>query len=169
MSHVNFLFFAHDEAIDLARENPDVILIDATYRYNMPLPLFMVVTAIGKITSIALRFLPAENETTYRKAIQGFKDLVMGGDIKIEVFLTDGETAQKTALSASFPSVPQLLCLWHVNQNLRTKAQKMWKVNTTSDEENKANEKKRQDVMDDFIKVLINGLRSHTVASFEAC
>jgi hypothetical protein len=97
MGHVNFLFFAHDEAIDLARENPDVILIDATYRtnrYNIPLLPFtsMVVTAIGKITSIALCFLFVENETTYRKAIQGFKDLVMG-DIKIEVFLTDGETA----------------------------------------------------------------------------
>jgi len=34
IGHVNFLFFAHDEAIDLAQENPDVILIDATYRTN---------------------------------------------------------------------------------------------------------------------------------------
>ena len=55
------------------------------------------------------------------------------------------------------------------NQNLKTKAQKLWKVNTTSHEENKANEKKRQDVMDDFTKVLISGLRSRRVASFETC
>jgi hypothetical protein len=32
IGHVNFLSFAHDEAIELAHENPDVILIDATYR-----------------------------------------------------------------------------------------------------------------------------------------
>jgi MULE transposase domain/FAR1 DNA-binding domain len=171
IGHVNFLFFTHDEAIDLAQENPDVILIDATYRtnrYNMPLLHFMTVTAVGRTTSIALCFLPAENETTYRKAIHAFKDLVMG-DIKVEAFLTDDETALKTALSSIFPGVPQLLCLWHVNQNLKTKAQKLWKVNTTSDEENKANEKKRQDVMDDFTKVFISGLWSRRVASFETC
>lgn len=117
IGHVNFLFFAHDEAIDLAQENPDVILIDATYRmnrYNMPLLHFMAVTAVGRTTSIALCFLPAENETTYRKAIQAFKDLVMG-EIKIEVFLTDDEAALKTALSVIFPGVPQLLCLWHIS------------------------------------------------------
>jgi hypothetical protein len=125
----------------------------------------MAVTAVGRTTSIALCFLPAENETTYRKAIHAFKDLVMG-DIKIEVFLTDDEIALKTALSAIFPGIPQLLCLWHVNQNLKTKAQKLWK---TSDEANKANEKKRQDVMDDFTKVFISGLRSRRVASFETC
>jgi hypothetical protein len=34
------------------------------------------------------------------------------------------------------------------------KGPKLWKVNTISDEENKANEKKRQDVIDDFTKVV---------------
>lgn len=91
------------------------------------------------------------------------------GDIKIEVFLTDDEAALKTALSVIFPGVPQLLCLWHINQNLRSKAQKLWKINTTSEEENKANEKKRQDVMDDFTKVLISRLRSRRVPSLETC
>ena len=68
-------------------------------------------------------FLPAENETTYRKAIQGFKDLVMG-DIKIEVFLTDDEAALKTALSVIFLGVPQLLCLWHIKPESAVKGPK---------------------------------------------
>jgi hypothetical protein len=43
----------------------------------MPLLHFMAVTAIGRTTSIALCFLPAENELTYRQAIQAFKDVVI--------------------------------------------------------------------------------------------
>jgi MULE transposase-like protein len=81
--------------ISFLQKNPDVILIDATYRTNrcnMPLLHFMAVTAVGRTTSIALCFLPAEN-------------------IKIEVFLTDDEAALKTALSGIFPGVPQLLSL----------------------------------------------------------
>jgi MULE transposase domain len=80
----------------------------------------MAVTAIGRTTSIC--FLPTENELAYRQAIQDFKDLVMG-DVKIDVFFTDDETALKTALSDIFPGVPQLLCLWHI-MNIKTKAQK---------------------------------------------
>ena len=56
IGHVNFLFFAHDEAIDLAQENPDVIFINTTYRtnrYNMPLLHFMAVTAVGRITCVS--------------------------------------------------------------------------------------------------------------------
>jgi hypothetical protein len=52
--HVNFLF-AHDEAIELPHENPDVILIDATYRttrYNMPLLNFIAVTAIDELLAL---------------------------------------------------------------------------------------------------------------------
>ena len=44
--HVNFFFFAPNDAIELAQQSPDVIFIDATYRtnrYNMPLIHFMAV------------------------------------------------------------------------------------------------------------------------------
>jgi MULE transposase domain len=67
----------HDEAIELAHENPDLILIDVTYRtnwYNMSLLHFIAVTAIGRTTSIVLCFLPAEIELTYpgRQTVQAF-------------------------------------------------------------------------------------------------
>ena len=66
--HVNFLFFAPHAAIDLARQNPDVIFIDATYRtnrYNMPLIHFMAVTSVGTTTSIAMCFVADETEQMY--------------------------------------------------------------------------------------------------------
>ena len=66
--HVNFLFFAPHEAIELAQQSPDVIFIDATYqtnRYNMPLIHFMAVTAIGTTTSIGMCFVANEKEQMY--------------------------------------------------------------------------------------------------------
>ncbi len=69
VGHVNFLFFAPHTAIELARQSPDVIFIDATYRtnrYNMPDIHFMAVTAIGTTMSIGMCFVADETEQTYR-------------------------------------------------------------------------------------------------------
>jgi len=63
-----------------------------------------------------------------------FRQLIIGS-VKIEVFLTDDDTSLKNALSAFYPSTPQLLCIWHINKNVETKVNKVWRVNTMSDEE----------------------------------
>ena len=90
--------------------------------------------------------MAAENETQYRVALHAFKELVMG-DIKIEVFLTDQEDALINAIAGVFPTTPRLLCMWHINKRMQTKAQKIWKVNTGSDKENQENQEKRKDFM----------------------
>jgi len=147
--HVNFFFFAPNDAIELARQSPDVIFIDATYRtnrYNMPLIHFMAVTGIGKTVSIAMCFVASESEPMYRRAVSMFRQLIIGS-VKIEVFLTDDDTSLKNALSAFYPSTPQLLCIWHINKNVETKVNKVWRVNTMSDEDNAANKEKRLDFL----------------------
>jgi len=118
-----FFFFAPNDAIELARQSPDVIFIDATYRtnrYNMPLIHFMAVTGIGKTVSIAMCFVASESEPMYRRAVSMFRQLIIGS-VKIEVFLTDDDTSLKNALSAFYPSTPQLLCIWHINKNVETR------------------------------------------------
>ena len=145
---VNFLFFAPSEAIELVQSSPDVVIIDATYRtnrYSMPNIHFQAVTAIGKTVSCGMCFVAAETEDMYLAAIEAFQDLVLG-DCKTEVFLTDDEGTLKTALSHYYPDVPQLLCLWHVNKNIEEVVNKTWKINTTN-EDNEENEMKRKDFL----------------------
>ncbi len=150
--HVNFLFFAPHTAIELARQSPDVILIDATYRtnrYNMPDIHFMAVTAIGTTTSVAMCFVADETEQTYHWAISAFKELVMG-DAKVQVFLTDDENALKNALEALYPRVPQLICIWHVNKNVEEKLANRWIKRSdnydqlTPDEQKKCDEENKE-------------------------
>ncbi|MGA9509007.1 MAG: hypothetical protein WBV55_10340 [Candidatus Sulfotelmatobacter sp.] len=147
--HVNLLFYAHHTSIELIQSYPDVILIDATYKvniYNMPMIHFLGIAATGQTFSIAFCFVSAENDLQYHTAIAAFKTLVIG-EAKVEVFLTDDEAALKNALAAVFPTVPQLLCLWHINKRVQTKVQTLWRVNNVSEEENKVNKEKRKEFM----------------------
>lgn len=150
---VNFLFFTPDEMIDIAQASPSVILIDATYRtnkYNLPAVHFQTVTPIGKTASISLAFVTNEEEASYRLAVSAFRELVMGNS-PIEVLLTDDEDALKNALTAIFPTIPQLLCLWHVNKNVLTKVQQSWITNPAfSDETNKRRKQRREEFMADW-------------------
>ena len=152
--YVNF-FFARTRSIQLAQAYPEVILIDATYhtnRYNMPLLHFVEITAISSTFSIAFAFLQSETDLSYDKAVATFKDLVLGGTTKIEVFLTDDKLALKNALNVHYPTIPHLLYLWHINKNVLTKVQATWRVNTTSDEDNQASQEKRDSFMSRWIQ-----------------
>jgi hypothetical protein len=43
------------------------------------------------------------------------------------VFISDQEEALKIAARSLLPEVPQLLCIWHINKNVQTKAQQIWR------------------------------------------
>jgi hypothetical protein len=44
-----------------------------------------------------------------------------------EVVITDNETALKNSLSNLLLGIPQLLCYWHVQKNVLTRIQTVWK------------------------------------------
>jgi MULE transposase domain len=148
--HVNYLFLAYQPAVALAQSSPELLLVDATYRtnrYNMPLLHFMGVTCLDTSFSSAFCFMAAENESMYRHAIVDFKRLVIG-DAQVEAILTDDEDALKSALTAIFPAVPQLLCFWHVEKRVLTKAKSLWRVNNVDEQTNKANQEKKKELME---------------------
>ena len=95
----------------------------------MPLIHFMCVTAIGRTASIGICFVNSETKQVYRKAVQTFKELVIGNTVKVEVFLTDDEISLKSSLQVFFPGVPQLICIWYINKNVEKEVNKTWKVN----------------------------------------
>ena len=106
----------------------------------------MGVTCINTSFSSAWCFLAQETDELYHRALLDFKNLVMG-DAYIEVILTDDEKALKRAATLVFPTVPQLLCLWHVEKNVLTKIQKLWRVNGVDEQVAKANEEKKKESM----------------------
>ena len=64
------------------------------------------------------------------------------------VFISDHEDALKSTVSLLLPRVPQLLCIWHVNKNVQTKAQREWR---TADGKTNEERKALQDQRDAFM------------------
>ena len=127
-NRIQYLFFAHQKQVEYLRVNPDVILMDCTYRtnkYKFPLFHLLGCNSLGKFFSAGFCFLRTETQEDYHWALSTFFNLT--GIPPPHVFISDQEDALKNAALAVLPSVPQLLCIWHINMNVLTKAQQIWR------------------------------------------
>jgi hypothetical protein len=128
-NRVHSLFFVHQKQIELFLANPDVLLMDCTYRtnkYKLPLLHILGCTNLQTFFSAGFCFLRNETYDDYYWAISNF--LVKTGALQPRVFISDQENALKSAARTLLPGVPQLLCVWHINKNVQTKAQQTWRV-----------------------------------------
>ena len=122
------LFFAHQKQVELLLANPDVLLMDCTYRtnkYRLPLLHILGCTNLQTFFSAGFCFLSSETHADYHWAIANF--LRKTGVQQPRVFISDQEEALKMSARALLPGVPQLLCVWHINKNVQTKAQQIWR------------------------------------------
>jgi hypothetical protein len=99
----------------------------------MPLLYFLGVSPLGKYFSVGFCFLSGEKEEDYEWAIQQFTERILPDTFDepgyvgyLLVVISDNDTALKTVLRREFPDTTQLLCIWHINQNVLTHAQKVW-------------------------------------------
>ena len=76
------------------------------------------------------------------------------------MFISDQEEALKSVVQELLPTVPQLLCVWHINKNVQTKVQQTWRdADGLTKEEKKAMAEKRTKFMAQWNKVcIISGL-----------
>ncbi len=131
--HVSHLFFAHSVSIQLLRKHFEVLLLDCTYktnRYRMPLLHAVAVDNFGGSFSVAFCFLRAETERDYIWAISALKSLYDRENIRPKVIITDKELALRNACRQYWRIVPQLLCKWHLIQNLKSFTKKAFSDNT---------------------------------------
>ncbi|KAI9906246.1 hypothetical protein PsorP6_003988 [Peronosclerospora sorghi] len=166
--HVNFLFFAPHEAIDLAQLCPDILFIDAlnrTNRYNMPLIDFLAVMPIVKTVSIAMEFVSAESEPIDLLVVAKLRDFVFC-NLRIAVTLTDTDLSLKNVLTTVYPDVPQLLFIWNVNKNVQKAVADYWKINT-SNENNEENKEKRKGSLDTWNSVISQPTEEELDESYE--
>lgn len=119
---VKRLFYMHPTAIRLWKENPDVLLLDCTYktnRFNMPLLNICGVTGNNKTPQFALCFLSSEQEVDYDWALTQLRKCMVKYDIQEpKTMITDREIALITEIDILFPDSDHLLCRWHVNMNV---------------------------------------------------
>ena len=93
--------------INITQASPSVIIINTTYhtnKLNLPTIHFQAITLIRKTTSITLTFIMNKEEPLYLITYRAFRELIMG-DARVEVLLTDDETALKNALTAVYPTI----------------------------------------------------------------
>jgi len=111
------IFFAHPDSVAYLQSNPDVLLLDCTYKTNkhdMPLLDMVGVDSCQRSFCIAFAFLSGESEEDYLWALEHLRSLYQCG--LPSVVLTDRCLAAMNAATASFPTSKTLLCLWHVNK-----------------------------------------------------
>jgi hypothetical protein len=155
-NRIQNLFFAHRKQIELLLSNPDVLLMDCTYRtnkYKLPLLHILGCTNLQTFFSAGFCFIRNETELDYRWAVSNF--LQKTGAPEPNVVITDHEIALKQALSSLLPGVPQLLCVWHINKNVLTKVQHTWRdSDAVTKEEKQEMAKKRDDFMKRWTQVV---------------
>ena len=116
-SRLNAIFFAHPESVAYLQCNPDVLLLDCTYKTNkhrMPLLDMVGVDSCQRSFCIAFAFLSGESEEDYSWALEHLRSLYQRE--LPSVVLTDRCMAAMNAAALWFSSSKALLCLWHVNK-----------------------------------------------------
>ncbi|XP_012850801.1 PREDICTED: uncharacterized protein LOC105970510 [Erythranthe guttata] len=121
---VTDLMWAHPQSVELLSKFPYVLLLDSTYKtnqYKLPLLEIVGVTPVGKNFTVAVAFLRHENEDHYTWVLQKLKRLSPPQTLPSAI-VTDRELGPIKALENVFPTVPHLLCLWHINMNVGRRA-----------------------------------------------
>lgn len=129
LGHVISLTIAPKSGLQLLKQNPDLLLLDSTYKtnhHNMPLFNACGVTSGNKTFNWAVTFMSGEKEGDYSCALAALIRILQNEGIKVPgLIVTDRELALLNALNNSaWVSIPHLLCRWHVNMNVLAKARR---------------------------------------------
>ncbi|KAK9756138.1 hypothetical protein RND81_01G076200 [Saponaria officinalis] len=125
------VFMSHPEAVKLFRAYHHVVLIDFTYKantYNMALVEVVGVTPTGSSFLIACVLIPYESDKGYTWLLRKLMDILECTGASPSVFVTDRELGLVGALRTLFPETPHLLCHWHVNRTIESRALQIHKT-----------------------------------------
>ena len=119
------LFVAHPRLVAIYTANCDILIMDCTYKpnkYGLPLLCFVAITRVGIAIPVAHTLLHGE-EAAPTWALNCFKDMLnQHGIDEPSVVLHDRDRALMRGLEPVFPGIPHLLCLWHMNEDVKANA-----------------------------------------------
>ncbi|XP_076943685.1 uncharacterized protein LOC143614011 [Bidens hawaiensis] len=120
LNELENIFFVHPTSFDIWRAFPHILIIDSTYKtnkYNMPFVQIVGVTSTNNTFSIAFAFMHNEKTVNYTWVLNCLK-LTLDKCMLPRVIVTDRELALVNACKEVFPDAAQLLCRWHIEQNI---------------------------------------------------
>jgi hypothetical protein len=121
---IEFLALANPKSIDLANKYYRVFVLDCTYKtnkYGMPLLEVIGITPTNQTFLFATCFMRNESEEGYKWALQTlFSDFIHLSNNS--VLITDRALALIGAIEELFPNISHLLCIWHIEKAVFTKA-----------------------------------------------
>ena len=126
---VTHLFYINKHCEDLLKANPQVLMMDCTYktnRYRLPLMIISGVTPLNTTFYVGFCFLIAEKEVDFTWALERLRDILEGFNVPDpRVIVTDDEGALHLGLATVFPHSARILCLWHINKNVLSHVKKI--------------------------------------------
>ena len=120
------LFVSWRDKVAMLQRWGDVLPMDCTYktnRYSLPLLEVTGITATMATFTAAVVFISGETEPDYAWALAQLARLLPPGSPL--VVLTDKDQALMAALVAAFPDAANLLCRWHVNNNVNAQVRSL--------------------------------------------
>ncbi|KAL5137778.1 Protein FAR1-RELATED SEQUENCE 5 [Glycine soja] len=112
---VRDIFWCHPDSVKLVNACNLVFLIDNTYKtnwYRLPLLDFVGVTPTGMTFSAGFLYVEGELVNNLRDALPG-------------VIVTDRDQALMNAVKDVFPECTNLLCIFHINKNVKAKCKSL--------------------------------------------
>ena len=118
----------HPDAMKLCNACHLVFLIDSTYktnRYRLPLLDIVGVTPTWMTFSVGFAYLEGERVNNVVWALQRFRGLFLKRDALPGVIVTDRDQALMNAVKDVFPECTNLLCIFHINKNVKAKCKSL--------------------------------------------
>jgi len=127
---IKTLFFVHKGMTELLYNNPEVLIMDCTYktnRYRMPLLTICGVTSLGTTFIVGFAFVHKETKEYYDWILYYLVQLYESLGLPFpRVIATDRDLALMEAIDGRFPRRPtaygegtrHVLCLWHLHRNV---------------------------------------------------
>ena len=107
----------------LLHRYPTVLFIDATYRtnkYRLPMLHICGFTSTNQTFTAGVAFTLTESEAWCDLALTAFNELTAANRLPICVIITDRAPALMNAVSYHYPRAFNMLCLWHLGENVKT-------------------------------------------------
>ncbi|XP_027913070.1 PKS-NRPS hybrid synthetase CHGG_01239-like isoform X1 [Vigna unguiculata] len=118
------MFWTHPDAIKLLGAFNTVLIIDSIYtttRYPLPLLEIVGVTSTELTFSVAFAFVESERADNFTWALQKLRGLIVKDEDIPQVIVTNRDISLMNAVQVVFPSSSNLLCRFHINNNVKTK------------------------------------------------
>jgi MULE transposase domain/FAR1 DNA-binding domain len=129
-NNLTHFLFCKKESIELYKKFHTTITIDCTYKTNkfgMPLMNVVGMCSSNKTFFICFVFMVQEQYKNYFWGLRKIKDLIFKHTLP-SIIVTDRELALMDSIKNVFPNSVNLLCIWHINKNIKARYSKLNKT-----------------------------------------